>query len=165
MEPTVVVILLFAAGLVVLIAEIFIPSYGMLCFVGLAFLVAAIYRAYSDLTETAGHISVAATVVSLPTLAWIAVHTFHRTPWGKKIAPPNPIARPEEFAPEHDALKLHIGHTGKSVTPLRPVGTCMFNGKRINCVAETGMIENGTEIEAIGVRGRELEVRPLGEPT
>ncbi len=163
MEPTVIVILLFAAGLVVLVAEIFIPSYGMLCFVGLAFLVAAIYRAYSDLTETAGHISVAATVVSLPTLAWIAVHTFHRTPWGRKIAPPNPTPLAEEFAPQHEALKLHIGQTGRSVTPLRPVGTCMFNGERINCVAETGMIEDGTEIEAIRIRGRELEVRPLSE--
>ncbi len=104
MEPIVIVILLFAAGLVVLVAEIFIPSYGLLCLVGLAFLATAIYRAYSDLTETAGHMSVAATVVSLPTLAWIAVHTFHRTPWGKRIAPPNPTVRAEDFAPQHDGL-------------------------------------------------------------
>jgi membrane-bound ClpP family serine protease len=163
MEPTVVVILLLAAGLVVLVAEIFIPSHGLLCLVGLALLGTAIYRAYSDLTETAGHLSVAATVVSLPTMAWIAVKTFHHTPWGKKIAPPNPIARAEEFAPQHESLKTHIGQTGKSITPLRPVGTCMINGERINCVAETGMIEDGIEIEAIGVRGRELEVRPLSE--
>ena len=162
MEPTVIVILLFAAGLVVLVAEIFIPSYGLLCLVGLTLLAAAIYRAYA-LTEAAGHMAVAATVVSLPTLAWIAVKTFHRTPWGRKIAPPNPTARAEEFAPQHEALKLHVGQTGRSITPLRPVGTCMINGERVNCVAETGMIEDGIEIEAIGVRGRELEVRPLSE--
>ena len=162
MEPTVIVILLFAAGLVVLIAEIFIPSHGILCLVGLAFLATAIYRAY-ELTQTAGHVSVVATVVSLPTLALIAVKTFHRTPWGKKIAPPNPTARAEEFAPQHEALKLHVGQTGRSITPLRPVGTCVFNGERINCVAETGMIEEDIEIKAIGVRGRELAVRPLRE--
>ena len=163
MEPLSVVIVLFAVGLFILVAEIFIPSHGILCFVGLGFLAYAVYRAYADLGTTAGHTGVAATIVSVPTLALIAVKTFHRTPWGRKIAPANPIVLAEEFAPQHEALKQYIGQTGRTITALRPVGTCMFGGERINCVAETGMIEDQAEIEAIGIRGRELEVRALDE--
>ena len=163
MEPISVVMVLFAAGLFVLVAEIFIPSSGILCFVGLGFLACAVYRAYADLGATAGHTAVAAAVVSVPTLALIAVKTFHRTPWGKKIAPANPIVLAEEFAPYHEALKQYIGQTGKTITALRPVGACMFGNERINCVAETGMIEDHAEIEAIGIRGRELEVRALDD--
>ena len=165
MEPTAAVILLFAAGLFVLIAEIFIPSHGILCIAGLGFLAYAVYRAYVDISITAGHVSVAATVISLPTLALIAVKTFHRTPWGRKIAPANPTVRPEEFAPQHEALKQYVGREGRTITPLRPVGSCMFDGERINCVAETGMIDDGTEIEVVGIRGRELEVRALKKST
>ncbi len=159
MEPTLVVILLFGLGILVLVAEIFIPSYGVLCIAGLGFLAYAVYRAYIDISSTAGHALVAATIILVPTLALIAVKTFHRTPWGKKLAPPNPIAEAKDFAPQHEALKQYVGLSGKAITPLRPVGTCMFDGDRVNCVAESGMIENDTEIEAVGIRGREVEVR------
>ncbi len=165
MEPTLVVILLFGVGILVLVAEIFIPSYGILSIVGVGFLAYAIYRAYVDISATAGHASVAATLVLLPTLALVAVKTFHRTPWGKKIAPPNPTVRVEDFAPQYEALKQYLGQTGKASTPLRPVGTCIFDGQRVNCVAESGMIDNGTEVEAVGVRGHEVEVRALQQST
>lgn len=165
MEPTLVVILLFGVGILVLVAEIFIPSYGLLCIVGISFLGYATYRAYQDLGATAGLVSVAATMILVPTLALIAVKTFHRTPWGKKLAPPNPIVQAKDFAPQHEALKQYVGLTGKAITPLRPVGTCMFNGDRVNCVAEAGMIDNDTEIKAVGIRGRELEVRPSRKTT
>ena len=165
MEPTLVVILLFGVGILVLVAEIFIPSHGLLCIVGISFLGYAIYRAYQDLGATAGHVSVAAAIILVPTLALIAVKTFHRTPWGKKLAPPNPIAQAEDFAPHHEALKQYVGLTGKAITPLRPVGACMFNGDRVNCVAESGMIDDDTEIEAVGIRGREVEVRPSRKTT
>lgn len=165
MEPTLVVILLFGVGILVLVAEIFIPSYGLLCIAGISFLGYATYRAYHDLGDTAGLVSVAATVILVPTLALIAVKTFHRTPWGKKLAPPNPIAEAKDFAPQHEALKQYVGLTGKAITPLRPVGACMFNGDRVNCVAESGMIDSDTEIEAVGIRGREVEVRPSRKTT
>ena len=165
MEPTLVVILLFGLGILVLVAEIFIPSHGLLCIVGISFLAYAVYRAYVDISPTAGHVLVAATIILVPTLALIAVKTFHRTPWGKKLSPPNPIAEAKDFAPQHEALKRYVGLSGKAITPLRPVGTCMFNGDRVNCVAESGMIENDTEIEAVGIRGREVEVRPSRKTT
>ncbi len=165
MEPTLVVILLFGLGILVLVAEIFIPSYGLLCIAGLGFLAYAVYRAYIDISSTAGHALVAATIILVPTLALIAVKTFHRTPWGKKLAPPNPIAEAKDFAPQHEALKQYVGLSGKAITPLRPVGTCMFNDDRVNCVAESGMIDNDTEIEAVGIRGREVEVRSSRKTT
>jgi len=163
MDPTVVVIMFFALGVLILIAEIFVPSHGVLTLAGVGFMVFAIYRAYQDLGSTAGHIAILATLVLLPTLALVAVKTFHRTPWGRKIAPPNPTVRVEEFAPQYGQLRNYMGHTGKTLTPLRPVGTCLLNGDRIDCVAETGMIERDVSIRVVGIRGHELEVSPVKE--
>lgn len=161
MEPALIVILCFFVGVLILVAEIFIPSHGILSIAGVGFMVYAIYRAYADLSNAAGHATVAATLVALPTLAAVAVKTFHRTPWGRKISPPNPVVRVEDFAPHLEALKRYVGQSGRTVTPLRPVGTGMFNGARLDCVAESGMIDRDVDIEAVGIRGHELEVRPL----
>ncbi len=158
MSAMAVVILLFAAGIVILIAEIFIPSHGILGVVGLGFLAFAIYRAY-ELGESKGHVAIVAAVVLVPTLAIVAVKNFRRTPMGRKIVPDNPTVRVEEFAPHYENLKDVLGRTGQSVTPLRPVGTCMFEGERVNCVAESGMIAKGAMVEAVGIRGHEVEVR------
>lgn len=152
------VILLFVIGIVVLIAEIFLPSFGILTVAGLAFLLTAIYKAYG-VSAAWGHGSVITTMVVLPTLAIVAVRTFHRTPWGKRMAPANPIARSEEFAPQHEELKRYVGRAGKTLTSLRPVGTCLVDGDRVNSVAESGLIEANIEVEVVGIRGRELAVR------
>lgn len=160
MEPIFIVILLFVVGISILLAEVFIPSGGLLGFVGISFLIYGIYRAYGDISENAGHLSLLAAIILLPSLAFLAVKTFHRTPWGKKLAPANPVVRLEDFAPQYETLKDYIGQTGKTVTPLRPVGICMFDGRRVSSVAESGMIADNMEVEAIGIRGNELEVRP-----
>ncbi|MCG3136589.1 MAG: hypothetical protein HJJLKODD_00423 [Phycisphaerae bacterium] len=160
MSATVLVLVLFLAGLLVLVAEIFIPSHGLLSIVGLGFLAAAVYQAYTHISNPAGHWTFAAVLIVVPTMAWIAVKTFHYTPWGKKLAPPNPVVQVNDFAPELQQLKSLIGQQGRSITPLRPVGTCIFTEQRVNCVAESGMLATGTEVVAIDLRGNSLVVRP-----
>jgi len=52
-----------------------------------------------------------------------------------------------------------LGKQGVVLSPLRPVGMCDFNGKRLECVAETGYIENESKIRVIHVEGTQLTVR------
>lgn len=159
MNDVLLVTVLFGVGILILIIEIFIPSYGMLTLGGLGFLVAAVYKAYG-ISEPAGHGAVIAALVALPTLAYIAVKTFHRTRFGRLISPPNPVVSASEFAPHIEELRRHIGKTGHTITALRPVGTCTIDGQRVPCVAESGLIEPGIEVVAVRIRGQELEVRP-----
>ncbi len=161
MEPTILVMICFVLGVLVLVAEIFLPSHGVLTVVGLGFMAYAIYVAYRDISNTAGHSAILAMLIVVPTVAIIAVKTFHRTPWGRKISPDNPVVNTADFAPQYESLRQYIGQTGRSVTPLRPVGICIFNGRRVNCVAESGMVDKDMPIRGVGIRGHELEVSPV----
>lgn len=158
MSDSAIVMLLFMAGTAILVAEIFLPSHGILSIAGLAFLGYGIYKAY-NLSTNVGHVSVLGSVIVVPTLAVVAVKYFHRTPFGRRLAPDNPQPKSTEFAPQHEELKQYVGQKGRSVTSLRPVGICAFGGKRVDCVSETGMIDKDVEVQALGVRGHELVVR------
>ena len=54
-----------------------------------------------------------------------------------------------------------LGETGVVITPLRPVGMCEFDGERLECVAETGFVENDVTVTVIRVEGTQLTVRTV----
>ena len=79
----------------------------------------------------------------------------------QRIAPPNPQLTVEDTSIPVEELQSFIGQTGVSKTPLRPVGICEFNGKRVSCVAEFGMIDSGTTVEGLRRKGANLTVREI----
>ena len=156
MSDPAILILLYVVGLLMLVAEIFIPSHGILTVAGVGFLVAAIVQTFSYAGREAGIVAIFACLVFLPTFAGLAIKYWHRTPIGRRIAPPNPVAVADASAAELRAL---IGTEGRSATPLRPVGICVFSGRRISCVADFGIIDADVAVKAVSVRNGNLAVR------
>ncbi len=152
-----ILIVLFALGVVILVAEIFIPSHGVLTLAGLALLVVGVVKTF-EFGSTAGTIAVLACLVFIPTFAMVAVKVWHRTPMGRLISPPNPVHAREDTSVPIDELTALIGQTGVTRSPLRPAGIVDFGGKRVSCVAQLGMIESGVEVEGVGVKGSSLAV-------
>jgi membrane-bound serine protease (ClpP class) len=62
-----------------------------------------------------------------------------------------------------DAPQLHnlLGKIAVAISPLRPVGMCDFEGNRYECVAESGYVEKGRNVEVIKVEGTQLTVREI----
>lgn len=52
-----------------------------------------------------------------------------------------------------------LGRIGRTVTPLRPIGICEFDGQRVECLAESGYVEEGRRIEVVRVKGTQPTVR------
>jgi membrane-bound serine protease (ClpP class) len=152
-----VVILLYLVALGFLVAEIFIPSHGILTVAGLGFLVAAVVKTFRYGPE-AGTVAILACLVLLPTFAYLAIKFWPHTPIGRLIAPENPVHRPSETSVPVSELGALVGRAGRATTPLRPVGIGEFDGRRVPCVAQMGMISAGAEIEAIGLTGGNLTV-------
>ncbi|MFQ5413386.1 MAG: hypothetical protein ACE5E6_02905 [Phycisphaerae bacterium] len=150
-------ILLYGVGVVMLVAEIFIPSHGILTIAGLAFLIAAIVKTFSY-GHAAGVVAILACLVFVPTLAYVSIKYWHRTPIGRLISPPNPTLTTADTAVPIDELAPLIGCDGMSTSPLRPVGTCTFNGRRVPCIAEMGMIEAGVAVRGVRIAGGQLAV-------
>jgi membrane-bound ClpP family serine protease len=65
--------------------------------------------------------------------------------------------------PDTEQLKEMVGAEGIVITPLRPVGTCDFSGKRIECVAESGYVDRDKKVRVIRIQGTQLTVRIVEE--
>jgi len=159
MSEVLILVLLYAAGGMVLVSEIFIPSHGLLSIVGIGFLIAAIAKTFDYAGGTAGTIAVFACLVTVPTFAFLAVKYWRMTPIGRRMAPLNPVATVSDTGVAVEELAQLIGQIGVTASPLRPVGTCEFNGKRVSCIAEFGMIDAGVAVEGIRISGSNLAVQ------
>jgi membrane-bound serine protease (ClpP class) len=160
MEDVSVTLLLYLLGIALLVLEIFLPSHGVLTITGLGFLGAGIYYAFR-LGAGVGYAALLFAIILLPAFVIVAVKYWYRTPIGKRVAPPNPTITEETLGFRTDELAALVGQTGRCLTPLRPVGSCEFNGRRIQCMAESGVVESGAQVRAIATRGRDLIVREL----
>lgn len=156
MPDTAVLMIVFTVGIGFLVAEIFLPSHGVLTAAGIGFLIYAIVRTFNDVGTEAGIVAIIGSLILVPALAVISIKYFHRTPIGKLISPPNPVQTESDV--DVQALRRFVGQRGKAVSALRPVGICEFDGKRVSCISEFGVVDPGTEVEGVRVVGGNVAV-------
>ncbi len=149
-------------GVVLLVLEFFLPAHGLIGVVGVGVLGYAIYLMFCE-SQTAGVIGLVSVIVGLPVLLVVSVKYWHRTPMGRYISPPNPVLTEQDRMPVAELERL-VGRVGRTLTPLRPVGTCEFDGRRIECLAEYGMIERNVRVEGVRLVDRSLSVKPTADP-
>ena len=157
MGETWVIVVLYLIALLALLAEIFIPSHGILTVAGLGFLVAAVVKTF-QVSTNAGVVATLTCIVLLPTAAVIAVKVWPHTWIGRKISPDNPVVTSRDVGVNVNEMQSMIGRVGRSLSPLRPSGICDFDGRRFPCVAEMGMIGPGVEVRVVSVKGSNLAV-------
>ena len=150
--------LLFVIGVVVLFAELLLPSFGMLTAIALGCFIGGVVLTFQTYGQTAGLVATVVCAIGLPIGGSIAMRIWPRTRLGKMVIPPNPILTEEDTSIPVAKLNALVGKTGRALSPLRPVGVCDFDGQRISCVAESGLVDMGTEVEGVGVSGGNLTV-------
>lgn len=165
MPDIAVLLLLFAAGILILVAEIFIPSQGVLTLVSLLFLGMGVTQTFAGYGRDAGLLSLIGCAITVPGILMLAIRYGRQTWIGRKIAPPNPVLSDDDTSVPNRSMSALIGKAGRSLSPLRPVGICIFEGRRISCIAKFGTIDSDVEVEGVGVEGGNLEVEPrIAEP-
>ncbi|HOQ04210.1 MAG TPA: NfeD family protein [Anaerohalosphaeraceae bacterium] len=158
----VLAVFLFAACAILLVLEIFVPSFGLLTVSSLVCLGAgiAIFFEYGTLT---GWIGVAAAAVLIPLIWIITYRLFPKTSLGRKMILGKPDVGKGDAVPDCRDLQEMLSKIGVVRTPLRPVGICDFDGRRFECVSERGFIEVDQKVQVIRVQGTALTVRPVEE--
>lgn len=155
-------LLLLAFGLILLIAEVFVPSGGFLGLLSVGCLAYSLWLAFRGSTGL-GLAFLAADSVLLPAAVALALYIWPKTRMAKRIflRPPDP----EEIAVSHPGLRLDhlVGQFGRAVTPLRPSGSVDFDGRRLEGVSEEGLIAAGSLVQAVRVRSGRMIVRAAPE--
>ncbi len=151
------VFLYFAcAGLI--IAEVFVPSGGVitLCAIGCLAGGVVIFFRHSAMV---GWIGIVIAAVMIPAVIVIAYKLFPKTSFGKSVTLTPSEREHGDAVPDTSELKELLGEAGTVITPLRPVGMCDFAGRRIECVAESGFVEKDKKVKVIRVQSTQLTVR------
>ena len=149
-------LVLLAIGL--LFAEDLLPTGGVLGLLAAACLLFVLYLGYSNASSTGfRYLLLELAIVPVAYGAWALM--LARTGVGKAayLRPPED----DEVGRLHDRPDLDrlLGRRGTALTTLRPSGMVDFEGRRLDGVAEEGLIPAGSPVVAVHVRSGRLIVR------
>ena len=153
-------VFLFLASAALLVAEVFVPSGGLLSVCSFACLTGGIVI-FFNFSTVAGWIGIVVAILMIPTVLILAYRMFPKTRFGKAVTLMPPERELGDAIPDTEAIKELLGKSGLVLSDLRPVGMCDFDGRRVECVAETGYIEKDSKVTVIRVEGTQLTVRMI----
>ena len=155
-------VLLYFASAVLLLAEVFVPSGGLIGICSLACLIGGLMIFFHSST-VAGGVGIVVALIMIPSVLTIGYKIFPKTRFGKSVTLTPPKRQQGDAIPDTDALKELLGVVGVVLTPLRPVGMCDFSGHRVECVAESDYVDKDRSVKVIHVEGTQLTVRVIEE--
>jgi len=151
-------VFLYVACAVLIVAEVFLPSGGILSVCALACVVGGV-AIWFHFSTVAGWLGIVVAIVMIPLLLAGAYKVLPKTRFGRQVILAGPIReRGDAIADTPELVKLP-GRTGVVLTPLRPVGMCDFAGRRVECVAESGYVPKDNKVMVIRVEGTQVTVR------
>jgi len=151
-------ICLFIACAALLVAEVFVPSGGLISICAIACVAGGISLLFNH-SAVAGWIGVLVAGTLIPTVLFITYKIFPKTRFGKAVILTPPDQCKGDGVPSSKQYDALLGKIGCVITPLRPVGMCIFSGQRLECVAESGYVDTGKKIKVIDVESTQLTVR------
>lgn len=157
-------ILLYLVCAALLVAEVFVPSGGLLTVAAIGCLAGGV-ALFFQLSLTAGWVGVVIAIILIPCVLITTYRIFPKTRFGRAITLNAPQRERGDAIPDGSDLAELQGQTGHVVTPLRPVGSCDFSGRKVECVAQNGYVDVGQTVTVVRIEGTQVTVRVQGETT
>ena len=150
-------ILLFGAGVLLIILEIFVlPGFGVVGIAGIVAIFASIILAAPN-PSTGLLMLVVALLVSVVIVIITLKNKKTRKFWSKLA-----LSHTEEgYTSDEGKFYEFKGKKGEALTILRPAGTALIDGRRVDVVTGGEFITAGTPIEVILVEGARIVVREV----
>lgn len=143
------------AGVVVLMAEVLLPSGGVLSIIAAGLFVYSIYLAFTSISFDAGVMLIMADIIMLPILAIIGLKALGRSP----LALRSSLLKSDGVVSYDEKLSDLVGKEGVAVTNLRPSGTVRIENRRIDVVTRGDFIEKGAAVDVVKVEGSRVVVK------
>jgi membrane-bound serine protease (ClpP class) len=165
-NPLTLALILIVLGLVLLIAEVFLPSGGVLFVASVVLIVGGIAVVFYFGDTYTGFLTLLGVFVVTPIVAGLAFHIWRKSPLSRQLILQGAEEDDATVAtmPVNLELEQLRGRFGRAVSPLRPSGVVDFDGRRIDALTEGIMVEPGTWVRCIDVRAGHVLVRPMDPP-
>ncbi len=154
-------VVLFLIGIILIGMEIFvIPGFGV---TGIGGIIAILFSLYFSFPAPDIALRVLAMVMILSIVGTIIiVKYFGGSYFWQHISLEESQTKESGYVAHYNQEKLEK-KKGKAITPLRPAGIALIDGKRFNVVSEGGFIDGGMAIEVIEVSGNRIVVKQISE--
>ncbi|MFH1567550.1 MAG: NfeD family protein, partial [Gemmatimonadota bacterium] len=163
-------LLLFAVGAALLFIEIvFIPGFGFVGLAGILCMVASLlltrlpafeWWSIDQISSVVGQLALSLVLGLVGSLVLLRslpkVGAFKRLILGSRTA----AAEGYTSAPTEHDVEL-VGQEGVAVSELRPVGVALFNGRRMDVIADGEYIEENTAVRIVAAQGQRVVVKPV----
>lgn len=149
-------IILQILGALVIIAEVFIPSGGLLSVLATGLIGYSLYNFYTEALTQWLIVFALIDLVSIPTLIWYSFKALAKSPLTLK----NRLSKDRGVVSQSPDLNILINKEGIATTDLRPSGIARIEGERYDVVTEGEYVEQDSEIVVLSITGNQIIVNP-----
>lgn len=157
MKAYILPVLLQVAGICVIIAEIFIPSLGILTIIALAVLFYSVYLVYTGISANMGMIFTGIDIILVPVLLVAGVKILAKSSLSLK----QELSKKDGVFSQKQGLESLIEMKGRTVTDLRPAGIAEVDLQRLDVVTDGEYINADTPVVVTGVTGNRIIVEEI----
>lgn len=141
-------------GVFVILAEIFIPSLGVLSIIALSLFGFSIYLVFTGISTTAGLAVTGLDILLVPFVIAIGIKVLANSPLSLK----RELSKKDGIISQNAELEKFLGMKGTAVTDLRPAGIAQIESRRLDVVTDGEYIDKGSQIEVAKVTGNQIVV-------
>lgn len=151
------IVALTVIGLLLIAVDFYLPGF-VLGSIGIVLMLVAVWLCFTNYgLSWAAALFIVEAVLGAGT-GYVIIKTVPQTAAGKRmILSHEQTGQRSADEPSSDLVGKH----GVAQSLLRPSGMAMLDGKRLDVVAESGMIEGGSQIKVVAVEGTRIVVRKV----
>lgn len=147
-------------GVLVVIAEIVIPSGGLLSIVALGLFGYSIFLVFEEVSAATGLIFLVADIFLIPIMVIVGLRLLARSPATLR----KKLSREDGVVSQDPELDMYLGREGTASSDLRPAGMALIDGKRVDVVSQGDYIAQGAPIVVTAVTGNQIIVKAKEDP-
>ena len=152
-------LLFFVVGFGLLMAEAFMPGFGVAGVLGMLLEVLAVYQVWVHYGLFPAVIFTLAVLALIGLMVFLSYRSIMKGRLSKSALVLKDAQQPEVDSTVK-ALETLVGQEGIAVTPLRPEGQVEVNGIRVSAASGGDFLEKGTRVRVTGTEGNRALVRP-----
>lgn len=152
-------IILLVLGLVLIIAEVFVPDFGLIGILGVLSIAFGLYLTTGDFGLMIRDLTVA--LVTSAIIIIVLIKNGYSLSNLNKLVLHASSKEPIEVEAKEEKPQLYIGMVGKAVTPLRPSGKVEFDemSNAYDVLSGEGHIDSGAKVIIQEIHGTKIVVR------
>lgn len=144
MEITIVLVLLLV-GVIFFLLELFlIPGISVAGIAGALFMGGSVYYAYTHVSDTAGHLTLAGGIILLAVAVWIFIRS-------KALEKMSLKAEIDSKNDPLNGIEIKIGDVGVTSSRLAPMGRVKINGHVMEAKTNDDFVDEGVQVRVLAI--------------